>query len=245
MTNANSLASMYSPIDMLPWVDMSYATWQVSDKRRETFLRQRKDFGISDFDSYNLSNSVAGLLANTLILANSNDMLPNNQIWEGVSGNIVNALPMKEEVFNAITILSYFATDSDATYAIKGKDEIERAFLVAFAILPMLKDPSATTDELNEELKKAYRGSRCVRMVCQFDVPNLGYNVIHMISSLLINLANNCLSIPAEYAEEEGKWESLLHEAAANFIKQENASDNSIPKEAQDFFIDHLATLWD
>lgn len=246
MTNtAQPCEASYSKLDMLPWVDMSYATWDVSDKRREAFLRQRREFGVSDFDSYNVADSVAGLLANTLILASRNEILPDEDTWRKINTHLVSVLPIEEEVFNAVTLLSYFATDSEATYAIQGKEKIEHAFLVAFAILPMLKDPDATTEYLSDELKKAYRESRCVHMVCQLDMVDLGYYVIHMISSLLINLANNYHSVPADYAQSADRWETLLREAAFNFTRREFMPDNSIPTSAQDFFLSHLGSLWD
>lgn len=242
---APPIEALYSKLDMLPWVDMSYVTWDVSDKRRDGFLRQRREFGVSDFDSYNVADSVAGLLANTLILASRNEMLPDEDTWKKINTHIVGALPIEEAVFKAVTQLSYFATDSEAAYAINGKEKIERAFLIAFAVLPMLKDPEATTEYLSEELKKAYRESRCVRMVCQLDVADLGYYVIHMISSLLTNLANNYITIPAAYVGDDEKWGTLLREAAFNFTRREFMPDNSIPMEAQEFFLAHLGTLWD
>lgn len=248
MTTKKSGASQkfYNRLDTMPWVDMSYVDWDVSAKRREAFLSQRREFGVSDFDRYNVADATAGLLANTLILAARNEILPTEDFWEKTKGDVPTVKGIENAVYDSVRVLSNFAANSEATHEHYGEDNVAEAFRIAFAILPTLKCPDAAQYEIPEDRMIAYRETRCVRMVSQLDIENLGYKVIHMISTLLMNLANNTISTPLEFVNEDGdKWGDLLREASFNFTRREFMPDNSIPEEAQKFFIDYLGNLWD
>lgn len=235
--------AMYSKLDMLPLVDMSYSDWDVSEKRRERFELQRRNFGIADFDAYNLSNSVAGLLSNALLIAHKNTILPDESIWSKSNTHLVKRQGIEDSAYDAISLLTAFKTDSESSIHFHGKEVIQQAFLTAFTILPVLKSPLVNPSEYDANLQKSYIEDRVIHMVSHLDTEGLGYKVIHMIASGLINLAQNYIAFPPEYGAE--KWEEILMQAAKDFVRREFMPDNSIPESAQKFFVDHVETLWD
>lgn len=253
---------LYNEIDKLHPVDLSYELWDIDAKRLDEHRHARETVGASNLDAYNVDDSLAGFLANALIIRNQYDTLELSnwrEIAEECHCNVTGDLV--EDMAFAIKTLTAYKVNNDAMGTIEGLQEVKRALRIAFTLVPYLSIPGVnswyeinsedyysledfTVEEANKLRANRARHNALTRMRYGIAEPDL-HDLTNYLSDIFAIMLNRLAKVGhgAPYNVGFDEWRIILQNMATMTETLTHKGKKKVP--FMNLVEEHFVSLWD